>query len=160
MSVNSPHWQIATNLESSVDTWAQANWPATVEAGFSFEDLQNLVTEDQPVVIGLMPLAVRDEQNELQDLITVGVFVFAKTDSIKTAKVLPFDRNTNLLRSHLRTVAAIDVDILLPDDTTQTETAERRRTTLTTVFDHGELRREIWASMIEMEYALCTGGVE
>ena len=156
----SPHWQIASELESSVDAWAQANWPATVEAGFSFEDLQNLVTEDQPVVIGLIPLAVRDEPEELQDLITVGVFVFVKTDSIRTAKVLPFDRNTNLLRSHLRTVATIDVEVILADATTVTEAAERRRTTLTTVFDHDELRREVWASMIEMEYAVCTGGVE
>lgn len=147
----SEHRQIAEALSSAATTWAAANWPeAAVHVGYRLEQLNQLIGDDEPIVIGIIPTSVDDQPDRAarrhdEDLITVAVMPIGRLADLADATLEAFDAKVGQLRRHLQGVHQIDVSGV---------EAERFRTTLLTAFDHDQLDSKLWASLIQCEYFL------
>ena len=157
--MNSPHFQLAEQLENYVTAWAATEWTsAVVEAGFRIESFGQMISASNPIVIAIMPTSVIDDADGQavgmdQDLITITVLILARLENVKTSTIATLDALSNELRRHLKqfTPTAITVSDAV------TETPERRSVNYVAVYDAMELNAEIFASAIECQYALCTG---
>lgn len=163
MSFDSPHYLIAKQLETAIAGWATANWPdAEVTLGYLIEQFNRIVDPDDgesDVVIGILPTSVVDDGEGQavgmdQDLVTVSVLVMQRMADLETETVRSVDAICNRLRRYLKRFEPAEIVINEDGDT---EEPDRRSVNYLAVFDHDDLRSEIFASCISCEYAVCTG---
>lgn len=154
--MTSPHRTIANAVKSVATSWAATNWDtATCAVGYHLERLNQILGDDSPIVIGVIPTSVDDQVDRAtrqhdEDLITISVVVMARMKNLDDDTITEHDTNTSALRTQLRKLQEITVG---------SATAERESTKLFTVFDHDKLSDEVWASLILCEYSLDSGPV-
>ena len=158
--MDSPHFQLATQVQEFVTSWAATNWTGAVaEAGFRIEKFSQMITASQPTLLAIMPTSVIDDVDGQavgmdQDLITISVLVLSLLDDARTATIADIDSKTNTLRRKLKTFESSG---LIVDGDALVEVPERRSVNYVGVYDAMELNADIFASAIEMQFAICTG---
>lgn len=147
----SPHWTICAALETHLTTWAAANWSAAlVQADFQIERLKQLIGDDNPTVIGIVPMTVEDQADRVArrceaDLIRIGVIVISRLADLDRADLITIDTLVSNLRLRLQSVLTIPIGV---------DQAELERASLDTAFDSQLLSTgEYWASLIVCEYS-------
>lgn len=146
----SRHSDIAEAVKDVATTWAATNWTgAQVARKWVLEELANLVTDDRPLVIGIIPTQVT-ENNAAQgsrgtdgDLVSVSVICLCRAADLSNATLDGFDDKVEALRDYLRRLRSLTDPV-----------ADLESVTLETVFDSPALSmRELWASLIVCQYS-------